>query len=93
MSQATDAHSTPLRAVLQGALNQYNSTADEDRSCLDMADAKCHSVVARPAQNVADIVDLAAVVEYGLDSQDGPPGTAELVALIFKLLGDTDQTH
>ena len=93
MSQATDALSTPLRAVLQGAINEYNSAHDEDCSCLDIAGAKCASVLARPAQSDSDIVDLAAVVEFGLDSQDGPPGTAELVAAIFKLLGDTDQTH
>lgn len=93
MPQATDALSTPLRAVLQGAINEYNSTDDEDRSCLDMVGAKCASVLARPAQSVSDIVDLAAVVEFYNEDSDGRPGTAELVAAIFKLLGDTDQTH
>jgi hypothetical protein len=93
MSQATDAHSTSLRAALQGAINQYNSAHDEDCSCLDIANAKARAMLARPAQSVSDIVDLAAVVEFYNEDGDGRPGTAELVAAIFKLLGDTDQTH
>jgi len=93
MSQATDALSTPLRAVLQGAINEYNSAHEEDCTCLDIANAKCASVLARPAQSDSDIVDLAAVVEFYNDDGEGRPGTAELVAAIFKLLGDTDQTH
>ena len=38
-------------------------------------------------------VDLAAVVEFYNEDGEGPPGTAELVAVIFKVLGDTDQAH